>query len=140
MNKIGNDARHCDKLSIRINVKFVSDMADRLSFFRMEQVRVSFTSEMLENISKSVMRDDFTFVVFGHELKCDSILAEILSPNVSRIHRNDPSFNRFVVMSDNKGSIEDAYNIFGLISGKDVIISDDKIDLYLDVFNQLGNT
>ena len=52
----------------------------------------------LHNYEKS-----FTFIVNGQEFKTSRIIADLLSPTLSKIHLNDPTVDIFTINAEHKG-------------------------------------
>ena len=49
---------------------------------------------------------DFTFIVNDEEFQTTKVLADLLSPKISQMHRNDPTFNSYRINTSNKGHFE----------------------------------
>ena len=46
--------------------------------------------------------DPFTFVVNGEEFKTTKLISDLLSPKISKIHQNDPTFDTITINTLNK--------------------------------------
>ena len=60
--------------------------------------------EIFCDVSPLLLPDNFTFIFDGSEVKCNKIIADIISPAVSRIHRTDISVNEFHIDYQDKNS------------------------------------
>ena len=56
-------------------------------------------------------KGDFTFIVNNTECKTNKIIADILSPIISKIHFNDPTFDTFTINTKQKGDFNAILNL-----------------------------
>lgn len=89
----------------------------------------------LKRISYERMVKDFEFVVNGESHMWNSMLADVLSPKIARIHDADPSFDRYVVETP------DEHNLFQFILSLSIgnTISSEKItEENVEFFEKIG--
>ena len=80
--------------------------------------------------------DDFTFIVNGKCFKTTRIIAELLSPKISQLYLTDPTTNKFVITTTERGNFA---NIFSLLNFNQAVIPDDEIPFFTEIFNILNN-
>ncbi|KAK8844509.1 hypothetical protein M9Y10_024374 [Tritrichomonas musculus] len=79
---------------------------------------------------------DFTFIVNGKEFKASSVFSDILSPKISQIHKNDPTFDRYTINTTNRG---DFSIFFKLMNFNENPISKSEIPFIIEVIENLCN-
>lgn len=98
---------------------------------------ISLPSTSISNISSNFLQDDFKFVVGGNPHYCSKILADYISPRISRIHKTDPCFNLLEI------PIEDPQNDFKLfitlMHNGFINVEVGKLPFFLSICQSLGN-
>ena len=64
------------------------------------EVDLRLSSKGLTHIPLEIHEGDFEFIVGDEVYKCNSIIAEFLSPKISRLRRFDPSFSAYKLETD----------------------------------------
>jgi hypothetical protein len=85
---------------------------------RMTRTPVRLTSAGLAHAARANFTNDFHFFVGDHHYECPRFVAAFLSPRIARLHRADPTIDRFELKAS--GSIAD---FLKLATGDEVIIS-----------------
>ena len=80
-------------------------------------------------------QNDFTFIVNSERFETSSIVADLLSPIISKQRLNDPTIHEFSLKTKTRG---DFRVILDLISFKDTTISENNISFIIEVLTQLG--
>ena len=94
-------------------------------------------SRTYQGVSPILFPDDFTFILDGREVKCNNVIADIVSPAVASIHRRDESVKEFSVdYQDNDGDME--FLISGVKNGF-IDVPFDKIDDFVSLCLELDN-
>lgn len=99
---------------------------------------VDFPSSGFSNLNWSTVPNDFTFVVGRKIYSCPRILADILSPKLSKMHLIDPTVDSFTISINDPS--ENFQFFIDLISIGKSDITPKKISFVLDVCNILDNT
>ena len=55
------------------------------------------------NVPLHKYHKDFSFIINGVEFKTSYIIADMLSPVICRIHSTDPSFDKYIIMTNYVG-------------------------------------
>lgn len=99
---------------------------------------VDFPSSGFSNLNWSTVPNDFTFAIGTKIYSCPRILADILSPKISKMHLIDPTVDSFTINIDDPS--ENFQFFIDLISIGKSDITPNKISFVLDVCNILDNT
>ena len=78
----------------------------------------------------------FTFIINGQEFKTSRIVADLLSPTLSKIHMNDPTINIFTINTQHTG---DFSRILDLATFNSKQISQDDLPFFIEIFEILGS-
>lgn len=66
--------------------------------------------KLLANTIKQVPLDnypkDFAFIINGQQFKTSKIIADLISPTISKIHRNDPTVSEFLINTKEAGNFQ----------------------------------
>lgn len=91
----------------------------------------SFLDVPLEAYSK-----DFTFIVNGEEFKTSRIIADLLSPTISKLHLTDPTIDKFIINTQQHGN----FTIFlNLIDFEQKELSEEDALFISEIIEILGN-
>ena len=93
--------------------------------------------EIFCDVSPLLLPDDFTFIFDGSEVKCNKIIADIISPAVSRIHRTDISVNEFHIDYQDKNN--DMSLLLTIIKKGFIQVPYDKVDDLISLCLELEN-
>lgn len=93
------------------------------------------TSSVLQ-LSLQSYSNDFSFIVNGEEFKTSRVISDLLSPCISKIHLNDPTFNRITINTQNQGHFS---YILNLINFEINNIPNDEIPFLSEIIKFLGN-
>lgn len=88
------------------------------------------------NVPIGTYADDFTFIVNGQEFKTSRLVSDLLSPKISHIHANDPTYDTFTIDTSNHGNFA---NILNLVNFKEVKYPEKDIPFISEVIEILGN-
>lgn len=80
--------------------------------------------------------NDFTFIVNGEEFKTSRLISDILSPVICRSHLNDPTVDKFIINTHERG---DFSQVLQLATFKEITFSDNEIPFISEVIEILGN-
>ena len=95
------------------------------------------TSSILQ-VPFSKYSKDFTFIVNGEEFHTNQIIADILSPKISQMRNNDPTFLEFSINTQSKGDFQ---QILDLIDFKQhQITSNINLTFLIEILEQFENT
>lgn len=88
------------------------------------------------NVPLQTYNQTFTFVVNGKEFKTNRLISDLLSPIISQIHLNDPTFDTFTINTRYNGKF---HHIFSLLDFKETIFPLKEIPFISEVIRALGN-
>lgn len=88
------------------------------------------------NVPLQTYCNDFSFIVNGQEIKTTRLISDLLSPKISQIHHNDPTFNQITINTCQPG---DFSHILNLINFQENTFPDDELPFIIEVIEQLGN-
>lgn len=98
----------------------------------------------IKNIPFQQYQNDFTFIVDGKRYQTNRLVADILSPNIKKMHFTDPSIDEYCINTKNdkieKSDEPDYFNEFLMLAS----FQNSRLDLsrqkiYSEYFYQLGN-
>lgn len=96
-----------------------------------------YSSKGLANIPDYQLTPDFTIGFENHEYKINSVLADFISPKISRIHQSDSCFSKInIPIKDPNFFFK---NVISSLHGNSLQINDQNIYFYLYLFNFLEN-
>lgn len=79
---------------------------------------------------------DFLFIVNDEEFRTSRIIADLLSPIISKLHISDPTIDNFTINTNSQGNFS---QILSLIEFNEKQFSDNEIPFILEVIEILGN-
>lgn len=79
--------------------------------------------------------NDFTFIVNGQEFKTSFICSELLSPLICQHRKDDPTFDTFVINTQQRGNFS---HILNLTQFQQEELSDEELPFFSEVINLLG--
>ena len=91
----------------------------------------------IKNIPFQCYDKDFVFIVNGKEFKTSRFVSDLLSPYISKIHANDPSFDIFTINTKNSG---DFTHILNLVDFNTNQYPESEFSFILEVLGLLGNS
>jgi hypothetical protein len=104
----------------------------------MKTFNTSLTARGLGHISDNAHRKDFEFVVDGRVYHVSSFLADFLSPKIARVHHNDPTFDRYVIVDvKDPGGCFEAF--LSLAHGCEIEVNERNRSFLADVSKDLEN-
>ena len=80
--------------------------------------------------------DSFIFKVNGEEFRTSYLIADLLSPKISEIHLNDPTYATIIINTNNKG---DFTNILNLINFDENDFQTNELPFVQEIIEILGN-
>lgn len=98
--------------------------------------KFSLSANGYKNINFSSLPYDFTFVVNGDSYHTNRVIADFLSPLISKTHVSDPTFSSYVINLQNVGNFNDIIKLGQL---KEFQITIDNVKFVKEVFEKLGN-
>ena len=100
----------------------------------MKQIKLQ--SSCILSVPLEIYGKDFTFIVNGEEFKTSRVISDLISPFISKIHSNDPAFDRFIINTKHRG---DFSHILKLINFKSNNYPESELPFLLDVIEILNN-
>ena len=82
-----------------------------------------------------IYQKDFTFIINGERIETNKFVADLLSPKISKIHVNEPTFSEYSITTRSKGNFQ---NILNLIKFGDLEINETEIPYLSEIVDQLG--
>lgn len=79
---------------------------------------------------------DFTFIVNEERFETNKFIADLISPTISKIHHNDPTFNVFIIKTQTKGNFQDVLN---LLSFEEKEIKEKDLQFISEILDQIGS-
>lgn len=70
--------------------------------WRVKQLMFCLSSKGLKNVPKSLLPDDFEFILVGNTYKTNKILADFTFPAISRLHSIDPTISTYMIPIDDR--------------------------------------
>ena len=70
----------------------------------MSEIKIKLNPNSILNIPLEKYDNNFTFIVNGEKFQTNRIVADLLSPKISQIHFNDPTFDEFTIKTCQKGN------------------------------------
>lgn len=98
--------------------------------------KIQLGTETILNIPLQEYKEDFTFIVNGKMFKTNRLIADLLSPNICRLHSIDPTINTFTINTQAKGNFSYVLN---LIKFEQTEIPMNEVQFVSDVIEKLGN-
>ena len=80
--------------------------------------------------------DDFSFIVNNKKFKTTRLIADLISPTISKLHLIDPTINNFTIKTNKQG---DFLNILNLVDFQKKQISEKEFPFFFEVAEILGN-
>ena len=87
------------------------------------------------NVPIHSYENNFSFIVNGKEFKTSRIFSDLLSPNISRIHANDPTSDTFIIKTKHQG---DFTKILDLDIFNEIRFTEDKLPFISKLAELLG--
>ena len=103
----------------------------------MSSCHVTMDIGILKGISPLMFPDNFTFILDGSEVKCNKIIADIISPAVARIHHEDQSVSEFRV--DYQDYDGDMSLLLSITKNGFIDVCSDKVDDFVSLCLELDN-
>ena len=79
--------------------------------------------------------NNFTFIINGDQFETNKIIADLISPYISKIHASDPTLSEFTITTQEKGNFQ---IILDLFSFKEFPIKENEIKFISEIFEKLG--
>lgn len=98
---------------------------------------VNLQATSILHVPFSKYEKDFNFIVNGKEFCTSRIIADLLSPTISKIHISDPTIREFCINTKSNGDFQ---RILDLIDFKRSPITSNNVSFVEEVFEQLGTT
>lgn len=80
---------------------------------------------------------DFSFIVNNKKFETSRLVADLLSPKISKYHLSDPTINEYQINTTNKGNFN---TILNLIKFNDNSIQEDELPFIIEVIENLETT
>ena len=87
------------------------------------------------NVPINTYMDDYSFIVNNKKFKTTRLIADLISPTISKLHLIDPTINNFTIKTIEQG---DFLNILNLINFQKKQISEKELPFFLEVSQILG--
>lgn len=88
------------------------------------------------NVPIHTYMDEFTFIVNNKKFKTTRLIADLISPTISKLHLIDPTINEFTIRTIEQG---DFSNILDLADFQKKQILEKEFQFYFEVSEILGN-
>ncbi|KAK8875346.1 hypothetical protein M9Y10_005511 [Tritrichomonas musculus] len=98
------------------------------------KIKLSTTSIL--NVPIQAYDDDFTFIVNNREYKTNRLTASLLSPEISRNQKNDPTTNEFIIKTEQDGDFQ---HILDLTNFEDITFQEKEIPFIEEIIEILNN-
>lgn len=100
-----------NKLKLLKQNKFhiISNMSNNNQQSKKNHQSISLPFINIKNLNLDLYEKDFTFVIDGYEAKTSKFIADLISPLISKIHRTDPTFESYVINTNNKKITDDYF-------------------------------
>ena len=100
-----------------------------------DEIQIQLNTECILNVPLQNYGDDFTFIVNKKEFKTKSLISDLLSTKICKIHSADPTFNQFEITTKNQG---DFSHILNLTRFGSVPLPEKEIPFIAEVSEALG--
>lgn len=80
--------------------------------------------------------NDFTFIVNGEQFQTTKIIADLLSPKISNLHKADPTISEYIINTNSSGNFQ---NILDLLDFSQKTIQEINIPFITEVIDELSN-
>ena len=97
--------------------------------------KIQLRTSCIKNVPLQTYCDDFTMIVNGEEFKMSRLMSDLLSPNICKIHINDPTFNQITINTQHKGDFQ---QFLRLINFDEINIADNEIEFIIEIIEKLG--
>jgi hypothetical protein len=117
-------------------------MADRSQSFKrllllMSSIAISLSSRSLVNMVGREGFTDFVFIVGESRYRCNSLLADFLSPRIADLHTSDAAVSEFVI--ETKDPDDDFEAFLSLGDGKEVTVESRHFSFFVELSEELLN-
>ena len=75
---------------------------------------------------------DFMFIVNGEEFQTTKIISDLLSPKISQIHKIDPTFDTYTILTRNRGNFS---SFLRLINFSEETIPNNDLPFLLEILD-----
>lgn len=101
----------------------------------MSSAQIKLKKSSILHIPFESYEKDFKFIVNGIEFQTSRVIADLLSPKISEIHKVDATVDEFIINTKEKG---DFSNFLKLINFEQKTIKDNEIEFILSIIEKLG--
>lgn len=101
-----------------------------------ENCQLQLQTTRISDIPLDKYPKDFTFIVNGERFETSRIIADLLSPNISRTHLIDPSINEYIINTKYQGRFE---RILDLLNFQSQEIEEDEIPFISEIIQNFDN-
>ena len=106
------------------------------SIFMSKENKIHLKPCCILTVPFQIYENDFSFIVNGKEFKTSRLISDILSPNICRIHADDPTIDTFTINTHEQG---DFSLILQLVTFKEISFSESEARFISEVIEILGN-
>ncbi|KAK8842136.1 hypothetical protein M9Y10_026363 [Tritrichomonas musculus] len=99
-------------------------------------IKIQLNPSCILTVPFHIYDNDFTFIVNGEEFKTSKLISDLLSPVICQIHLNDPTFDIFIINTQESGSFSHLLDLFNFKKNN---ISDHELPFIQEVIEILGN-
>lgn len=99
-------------------------------------MKIHLNSKCILKVPLRIYTDSFIFHVNGEEYKTNKLISDLLSPNICKIHLNDPTFDEITINTHQQGNFQ---NILKLINFNQNDIPLNDLPFIYEVLKILGN-
>lgn len=101
-----------------------------------QTTNIQLNTSVISNVPLQNYYDEFTFIINGQHFKTSKLISNLLSPNICKIHKTDPTFSTFIINTKEKGNFK---RILELVTFDKIQIPLNEISFIIEVINILGN-
>lgn len=102
----------------------------------MNKYEIQISPKAVLEVPLQIYENNYTFLVNGKEFKTNQLCADLISPKISHIHLTDPTNNKFIINTCQKGNFLNVLNLLNFQSNE---IDESELPFISEVIEILGN-
>lgn len=102
----------------------------------MNKYEIQISPKAILEVPLQLYENDYIFLVNGKEFKTNRLCADLISPKISHIHLTDPTNNKFIINTFQKGNFLNVINLLNFQSNE---IDESELPFISEVIEILGN-
>ena len=84
----------------------------------MNKYEIQISPKAILEVPLQLYENDYIFLVNGKEFKTNRLCADLISPKISHIHLTDPTNNKFIINTFQKGNFLNVINLLNFQSNE----------------------